>query len=211
MNNYFSPDDPYCYQGTNILINKKNIREQSMLDKLERIYSAKRLLQLSNKPIVGLFDLAHLQKIHHFIFQDIYNFAGEIRTVNIGKGLQFCEASNIIPYFYDEISIKLKDGNYLSDLNREQFSKRAGHFLGEINAVHPFREGNGRSQREFIRTLAYKNGFMLDWSRVSAEAMIHASIESLVRSSDLLIPLIQKAILNDMPNKRLIEKYNSHM
>lgn len=96
MSEYSSYHDPYCYKGTSVLKNLKDIREQAKLDIYERIYTAKRLQELMEKPINGIFDLNHLQKTHQYIFQDVYPFAGELRTVNIGKGIQFCPVPNYL-------------------------------------------------------------------------------------------------------------------
>ena len=187
-------EDPYCYNGTQILINKKNIRDQTKLDKLERLYTAKRLYELKKNPIKGVFDLGYLQKIHHYIFQDIYDFAGEIRTVNIGKGIQFCPVLHIESYFQIEVADKLKTLNYLIGLNHMEFSETAAELFAEVNIIHPFREGNGRAQREFFRSLALINGFSLNWANVSEQEMIQASKQSALGSNTGLAEIFAKAL-----------------
>jgi len=177
-------NDPYCYKDTDILVNKKNLLTQEKLDQLERIYTSKRLLELKKNPILGTFDLGHLQKIHEYIFQDIYDFAGKIRTVNIGKGVQFCPVMQIEPYFRSEVTERLQHLNYLKGLNSKEFVKISANLFAEVNIVHPFREGNGRSQREFFRNLALVNGFDLNWSNVTDKEMINASIQSTIDSNE---------------------------
>ncbi|NSL51871.1 Fic/DOC family protein [Calidifontibacillus erzurumensis] len=200
----------YCYPGTDVLINKLNIQDYVKLQKAERIYSAARLMELHDNPIIGNFDLQHLQRIHKYIFQDIYDFAGKIRTEEISKeNSLFAFVSQIENYFYQYITEPLRLEKYLKGLNRKEFSHRAAHYLGEINAVHPFREGNGRAQREFIRTLALINGFELDFSLVNPEELLHAFKVSFLNSSEKLGKLIEQSIVNHIPNRDLILKYNS--
>jgi cell filamentation protein len=123
----------------------------------------------------GNFDLPHLQKIHKYIFQDVYDWAGKLRTVQIEKGTVFCPAQNM-EGFAEDISKLIKRQNYLKNMDKETFCRNAGHILGEINALHPFREGNGRTQREFMRQLAIKAGWKLNFANISREDMISASI-----------------------------------
>jgi cell filamentation protein len=171
--------DPYVFPGTSVLRNLRGIRDASLLNEFEADATARRLVQLERQPIPGAFDSAHLQAIHHRIFQDVHEWAGEFRTVNISKSgdpFAFSQhiASSLNRVFADLKSERRLEGN---DLNR--FAKRAAWYLGEINAIHPFREGNGRAQREFIRQLALHNGWAIDWKRVSQDQMIEASRRSL--------------------------------
>ena len=167
-------DRVYCYPGTDILKNKLEIKEQNELNKFERRLTMLRLTELINNPVQGSFDLKHLQKIHKYIFQDIYDWAGEIRKVDIAKGNMFCN----VKFIYiqaDEIFKNLRKDNYLAGLSKDEFAKKLAWYFSEINALHPFREGNGRTQREFARTLSVKNGYILKFANVSKEEMIRAS------------------------------------
>lgn len=101
-----------------------------------------------------------MQAIHAYIFQDVYDWAGKIRTVDIAKGNTFCNV-RFISSQADAIFSKLKEEYYLAGLEEYMFTKRLAYYFSEINALHPFREGNGHSQREFIRSLALKNGYLI--------------------------------------------------
>lgn len=171
------PDTKYCYPNSNVLINRLNIRDQEKLYVLERKLTMLRLLELLDKPIDGNFNLKHLKDIHKYIFQDIYDWAGEIRTVNIAKGTMFCNV-RFITNQAEEIFSKLSDEKYLIGMNQEIFIKRVAYFFSEINALHPFREGNGRTQREFIRSLALKNGYLIHFDRTTSDEMLSASKKS---------------------------------
>lgn len=170
--------DPYLYPGTNVLRNRRNLRNTQVLDEFEASATQRRLVELAVKPTFGTFDSSHFQAIHRFIFQDVYEWAGQFRTVNISKGgHQFC-SSQFIEMTLGAILQKLPRESFLKNLDRESFSHRCGWYFGEINAIHPFREGNGRTQREFLRQLAVQAGFSLDWRRVGRETMTAASRES---------------------------------
>ncbi|MBO4813253.1 Fic family protein [Candidatus Saccharibacteria bacterium] len=166
--------DPYCYPNSRVLKNKLNIHDLEKLHDRERDLSILRNQELINEPIVGVFDFEHLKRIHAYLFQDIYDWAGEVRTVDIAKGNLFCRCF-AIESEAERIFGELRAEKFLKDLSVYDFAKRLGYYLAEINALHPFREGNGRAQREFIRQLAYQNNYYLSYAGITAEEMIEAS------------------------------------
>lgn len=168
----------FCYPGTHVLVNKFDIRDQQDLMALERRISGARHMQLLENPIVGTFDLDHLQAIHRHLFQDLYSWAGEIRTEDIAKGGSIFCYSNNIKLYSDRLFSWLQKENFLKGLELEQFSEKLGLFASEINAIHPFREGNGRSTREFIRSLAQDAGYVLDYSKMDHQALVEAFVKS---------------------------------
>ena len=189
---HYSTDDPYTDPGTGVLFNLLGITDQKALDEAEADIVSARLVELAQRPVSGNFDTAHLQAIHRHLFSDIYEWAGSFRTIGISKGnSMFCMPAHL-DSFGAAIFRTLHQERRLSGLALPQFVERAAYFLGELNAFHPFREGNGRTQREFIRQLAATNGFEVMWSNVSADRMIEASIASF---SNDLNPLIR--ILSD--------------
>jgi len=178
MNVKYSNHDRYLDDETGVLKNIRNISDAALLEEYESEYAALRAFELSQKPIPGHFDLDHLRAIHCHLFKDVYAWAGEIRDVDIAK-----EQSLFAHHTYIESAAKtvfehLAAENYLSGLDAEAFSERAAYYLGELNALHAFREGNGRTQREFINHLAYKNGYAIAWAGIDRERMLEASIES---------------------------------
>jgi cell filamentation protein len=112
--------------------------------------------------------------IHRRVFGDIYDWAGQLRTVAIAKGTWFC-----LPQYIEsaaaEVFRALQGDNLLRGLPRDVFTERLTHYLGEVNAVHPFREGNGRAQRAFFEQLASDAGFILDWQHLDADRNVAAS------------------------------------
>jgi cell filamentation protein len=130
---------------------------------------------LIDAPVAGRFDTAHLKAVHRYIFQDVYDWAGRFRTVNISKGGHLFGLAGFLDGALQQLLEKLAAENYLSGLDATAFAQRAAWFLGEINAAHPFREGNGRTQREFLRELALKAGHYIDWRAANREEMTEAS------------------------------------
>lgn len=185
--------DPYCYPDTRVLRNKLNIRDLDELHDRERDLSNLRARELFENPIAGKFDLKHLQAIHEYLFQDIYDWAGEIRTVDIAKGNLFCRYF-AIDSEAERIFGELRSEKYLEGLNVAKFGKRLAYYFAEINALHPFREGNGRTQREFLRQLAYQNNYYLSFVGVSKEKMIEASKTGLRLDYSLMEQLVLECL-----------------
>lgn len=169
-------DRGYCYPDTNVLINKLNIKNADALHTAEREITSLRLAAAKMQPIKGKFDMKHLQKIHGYLFGDIYGWAGKLRHVDIAKGNQFCLAINLDTYS-NNLFKKLEKEYYLIN-SKENVPHRLAYYLSEINVLHPFREGNGRTQRLFIEYLASAAGYRVDFSQVTAEEMIIASTDS---------------------------------
>jgi len=168
-------NDPYVYPGTSVLINRYNLTDQSLLDIAESLSFQKRLD--SGIPD-GNFNYDHLKKIHHHFFQDIYEWAGKERMVGISKGdSTFAMPTQIEPYL-NKVFAQLSQDDYLTKLDLAGFCKKASHYFSQINAVHPFREGNGRIQRLFLDKLAAHAGYKLSWDKVSRKEYIEASISS---------------------------------
>jgi cell filamentation protein len=159
------------------------------------MYTGARIIDLFKKPIQGKFDLSHLKAIHKYIFQYIYPCAGELRLVNISKEILFCDAQ-FIEKTISKVFDKLAQENYLRDCSEKNIAEKAAYYLGEINAVHPFREGNGRAQREFARELCLKCGYMLDLTRTTRKEMLTASIASFDKGDNSgLIEVFGKSVI----------------
>jgi cell filamentation protein len=190
----YDADDVYCIPGTAVLKNKAGITDQDQLDEYEGDFTAIRLLELTQNPVEGSFDLAHLCEIHQYLFQDVYDWAGEIRTVDIIRGdSRFCNVRHIQTYSNTVFSA-LATEKYLVNLEPKVFSNRLAHYLAEINAIHPFREGNGRVQRLFISQLAEQAGYSLDFSALNQAEIYPVMQESFLGNVKPLADLILKII-----------------
>lgn len=172
------PADPYVYPGTDVLRNQLGLRDTDALARAEANFTNARLVQLVEAPIPGDFDLAHLQAFHRHLFQDLYEWAGQLRTIPIAKADLFCLPQHIETYASDVFG-ELAADNQLVRLPRKQFVERAAHHLANVNALHPFREGNGRAQRAFFSQLANEAGWELAWDRLSRERNNEASVKAM--------------------------------
>lgn len=185
----------YTYAQSPVLVNIPNYQTETQLEKFETSITLERLFELSLNPLKGGFDTLHLCNIHGFIFEDVYEFAGEFRTEDILKGStrfahwRYIESS--LEALFAELYKDIKNGVFTD----ETITERLSHYLTEINIIHPFREGNGRTQREFIRTLALRFGYDVDWRKVSKEEMMNASIQSL-KDGGAFTEIFKKAITN---------------
>lgn len=188
-------DARYCYPGSRVLKNKLNIMDEEELREAEREITSVRIAEaLNGRRVRGKYDFGHLKRIHKFLFGDIYEWAGKVRLVNISKGNQFCRVE-FIEMQMNEIFDKLAEEKYLKDLKcPEEIGKRLAYYLGEINAIHPFREGNGRAQRLFIEHLAHSIGYRLDLMKIGRDDMLLASVKAFERDYTMLEGLLINAL-----------------
>ena len=172
---YEAFDDPYAYKGTSVLRNRLGIKDAAVLEAFELEMTALR----AEEPLPdGRFGPAHYRKIHHHLFQDVYPWAGRYRTVRTGKsGNWFCFPEYIASAM-NALFGKLKTGTLLTAQSSDNFVTEAAGFLAELNAIHPFREGNGRTQLSFLHLLALKAGHPLALDRIEPATFLTAMITS---------------------------------
>lgn len=165
-------DDPYVYPGSHVLRNLFGIRDPEVLDQIER----RLVTQRTTEGIpTGRFDPDHLRAIHHHLFQDVYEWAGQIRTVEISKGgsqFQFCR---FIDTGMADVHRRLENSGFLRGLSPEDFAGGAGQIIGDVNYVHPFRDGNGRAQLQYLKQLAAQAGHEIDLTKLDATRWLEAS------------------------------------
>lgn len=182
---YEARNSIYCYEGTNTLVNKLDIKDSKLLEEYEKTTVALKLLSLEKQGIIGNFDITHFSNIHRFLFGEIYLFAGLFRTENIAKdNFRFAEWEYIESEL-NKLLDNLKSENYLQNLDKQTLAERLAYYTAELNVLHPFREGNGRTTREFIRQLALKNNYYLNFNSVSSTELLNASIKSVIDTTDL--------------------------
>lgn len=187
----------YCYPDTEVYKNYFGILDSNELNKLEADLTTIRLSELYLNVKRGRFGAAHLNSIHKYIFQDIYPFAGKIRIEDISKGdTQFC-LCQYIDSNLERVLDSLKSEKYLSNTSYEVFIQRIAFYMSELNIIHPFREGNGRAIREFVRQLAAKNGYEMNWFKVDSEIILRATILAVDCDRALLESCIKLALEND--------------
>ena len=191
----YEGEDFYCYPNTNILVNRFGIKNYEKLQEIERDYTTAKIVLISATPFKGVFDLKYLQKIHKFIFEDVYSWAGHIRGGKFfAKGdAVFCVA-DMIPAYAENIFGKLRSEKWLRGLGRTEFIERLAYYMGEVNALHPFREGNGRTQRVFFVELARRAKYELDYSQTEPDELLEADIAAYNKYYTLLTALLERML-----------------
>jgi cell filamentation protein len=191
MTGYGHAEDPYTDPQTGVLRNLLGITDQETLAWAETDLTDAKLTWLADNPIPGAYDLRHLQAFHRVVFGDIYEWAGDLRMVAISKtGTELFCLPQHIETVADEILNGLRNENRLRGLTRARFVDRLAHYLGEVNALHPFREGNGRTQRAFLNQLGEEAGWRLRWSRADSDENDAASRASLLGDPEPLRKMI---------------------
>lgn len=187
--------DPYVDPETGVLRNRLGIASADALREVEADLTAAVLADLAVRMLPGAYDLEHLCAFHREIFGDLYLWAGEIRLVNIAKTDLFCVHQHIEAYSHEVFTALAKE-NHLRGLAFQPFIDRLTHYFAEVNAIHPFREGNGRTQRAFFHQLCRVAGWPIDWTHLDAHINVKASVASLRGENGLLRSMLEKMITN---------------
>lgn len=166
--------DPYLDLASGVLRNLLGITDAAHLRQAEADFTSVRIAQLIREPLPGEYDLAHLQAIHRHLFQDLYDWAGELRTVPIGRGVLFSLPEHI-EADAAELFSWLARTDQLRGRTRADFVDGLTELLSDLNALHPFRDGNGRTQRAFLAQLARDAGHPIHWAGIDAEENATAS------------------------------------
>lgn len=189
--------DPYVDPETGVLRNLANIGETTLLDDYEAEMSIMRQIELAADPSAAGFDFTHLREIHRYLFQDVYAWAGELRTVDISKGTSrfgsHLHVENFLTKLFNGLAEERKI--WKRSAGTVDWADRFAHYMGEINAAHPFREGNGRAQRLFIGQLADEHGFEIRWDLMTAKQILTVSIASFDGDNGPLKELIAKHLV----------------
>ena len=201
----YGPDglpDPHAWPGSDVLRNKWGIRDGVDLAALELSATRFRIDQLRGRPVKGRFDLKHLQAIHRHIFQDVYEWAGELRMGALSRGGNLFAQPDHIVSSADRIFRALAAERHLKGLTAEEFPDRLAHHFAEINAIHPFREGNGRALQTFLEQLAGEAGYGVNFSKVKREEWNAAAKESFSGSPERMRVIFQRILSRKSPRMK---------
>lgn len=183
-----------CYPGTTVLINKFNLRNQKELSAVEATLVTAKAIQWEESPLCETFDFEHYKKIHYHLFCDLYDWAGQPRTINISKkGTQFCPVDEI-SRVSKAVFGRLASENYFKGLSKDRFVQEIVDFYERTNELHPFREGNGRTQRVFLAQLAQNAGYKIDFSGVEPDELMIATIQSAQGINDFLLECFTRIV-----------------
>lgn len=168
--------DQHLYKYPNgVLRNRFGIQDAQTLDRRERQFVQDRIHE---GPPGGKFDLAHLKDIHRHLFQDVYEWAGDVRQVDFHKGNSWFHPHDRIEMGMADVHKRLSDQNFLRGLSQEKFAAEAAEYIGDVNRLHPFREGNGRTQFQYLKQLGAQAGHEVDLTKFERDSWIQASIEA---------------------------------
>jgi cell filamentation protein len=188
---YEAIGDPYCYPGTTVLRNKLGIRDQNELEQFETDAAKQR----ADEPLpVGRFTVRHYYAIHRHLFRDVYSWAGKTRTVRISKqDSMFCYPEHIHREMHN-LFLKLRDARNFEALSPMPYSQGAASFLATLNAIHPFRDGNGRTQLAFLKLLTLNAGHPFKIERLKPDEVLKAMICSFSGDERPLIDQILRIV-----------------
>ena len=176
VDKYGTGDDPACYPGTSVLKNLLNIEDEDILEEAEREISSITASEIEFSP--PPYDLTYLQEIHRALFADIYSWAGSIRSIDISKRqTRFCSVNRVVPEA-EKLFSHLSALNNFTELDREDLISNVAELYGDMNMIHPFRDGNGRAQRILFEHIVINTGFEISWNHVAREEWVNANIAS---------------------------------
>ncbi len=175
---YTTVQSIYCYPDSDVLKNKLNIRDPGELKQAEEEFVAVKQLVLLQDPIKGRFTMTHLLRIHRFLFEDVYPFAGRLRREQISKGNTSFYPPNLIERELRRVFREIHETGMLREQDLQVQIRHLSYVMAELNLIHPFREGNGRSIRELIRCMALSYGLFLNWGNTDRDSLIDAAIAS---------------------------------
>lgn len=181
MSEYFTSHD-------DVLENKLGIRDPQKMKQIEEQIVPLRTAEIYSSFHIDVFDFEALIAIHKKLFSDIYQMAGQIREVDMTKGgnsVPFCYVQFIEQEQQRIFSVLKQDGYYIG-LTRETFIHKIVWLASELNALHPFRDGNGRAIRVFLVLLAANAGYELDYSRVDKDELVDADVKAFSGNTDAL-------------------------
>lgn len=167
-----------CYPGTSVLINKLGIEDQAQLDENEALIIGVKSLQFELEPFPEPLDFDYYKRLHRFLFETLYEWAGTVQTVDLSKQhTHFCPVGEIEP-LAERMFGRVLEMDYFQSLPRGELISELTDFYSGVNYLHPFREGNGRTQRLYFRQLVQRSGYKLDFSAVDSDRMMIATIQA---------------------------------
>ena len=189
-----NPSSDNCYEGTTCLVNKLGIRDEKKLAEIEAQITFAKAVMLEETPIDDDFGFEHFKKIHEFLMCDLYEWAGQVRTVDISKKrTKFLDAASI-ESIGSKCFAKVKEG-YFENLPFDEFVKRIAEFYNDVNYIHPFREGNGRTQRIYFTQLIRHYGYDINFADVDTDELMIATIQASSGVMDFLVEFFENSII----------------
>ena len=173
-----NPLNDDCYENTTVLKNKFDIRDEQQLDTLEQSITSMLIAKAAIDIPFENVDFDFYKNLHKYIFSDIYEWAGNVRKIDMSKkGTNFCSADKIEERG-NAIFNRLRKNEFLKQYSDDEFIVEFTDLYCDLNYLHPFREGNGRTQRLFLSMLVDYLGKSLDFSEIDTDMLMIATIKS---------------------------------
>jgi cell filamentation protein len=199
--------DPYVDTATGVLRNRLGISDAGQLARVEaKVVVHAEIRMYAADVTVERCDLAALQAVHRRLFESVYDWAGELRTVDIAKGASTFALARHLRQAAADVFDQVPQADLLRGLDPPRFARAAGRLLADLNALHPFREGNGRAQRAFLQLLARDAGYQLHWRDVTPAENIALSAAAM-SNPDAFAPLLERILIPvsvDLPLEQLL-------
>lgn len=189
-----SVDDSYTYPGSGgVLINRLGIQDASTLDQVLNTYVTLRVTELHAESVPEP-DFEYLRSIHRRYFGDVFTWAGELRTTDVqamGTGVPYCRPAFIRPEV-ERLFAVFHAEDYLLGLPIDDFAARLAERWGDLTAIHPFRDGNTRSQSAWVTSVAWRAGYRLDWRGIDVPVLRELRLHAVVGSSEPLAAYLRE-------------------
>lgn len=192
VDKYGVGSDPGCYTNSETLTNLLDIQDSALLEEAERELSELAASEIDFSP--PPYDFHYLQYLHGQLFHDIYSWAGQPRQIDISKGTtRFCTFSRITPEANKLFSL-LAQNNWFEDLDYDELIAAVAELYGELNVIHPFREGNGRAQRVLFEHIIVNCGYQIGWSGIETDEWVNACIAGYLGDNTFLEAIFRRCI-----------------
>ncbi len=182
-----SSSDANCYPNTTVLVNILGLQKQEVLDEAERVAVTLHSVEIENAEYSDPFTFEFYCKLHGHLFSDIYEWAGTLRTIDLSKkGTNFYPADHLME-LGTALFDRLQEYHEFCGLPKNEYARQIAEFYHDLNMLHPFREGNGRTQRLFFSLLVRRAGYQVDFSQFDKDVLMMATIYAAQGIMDYLI------------------------
>ncbi len=182
----------YTYKGTDILRNKLNIQDEALLKEYETRIVAFKIATISSIKLPKGYTPERLKFINKYLFEEVYDFAGKYREENITKeNFRFSE----FQYIEENINriFKSIDTEQMKKMTFTKFVEQISYIMTELNVLHPFREGNGRTIRELVREICFDCGYTIDWYEINHDDILRVAKLAVLDESEQ-IKMLRRSI-----------------
>ena len=189
---YDAINSKYTYKGTEVLKNKLNIKDEELLKEYETKIVAFKIATINSVKLPEGYTPERLKFIHKYLFDEVFYFAGEYREENITKeNFRFSE----FEYIEDNIK-KIFSNIDIEEMKKMPFNnfvEKVSYIMTELNVLHPFREGNGRTIRELVREICFDCGYVIDWYEINHDDILKASKKAILDETEQ-IKMLRRSI-----------------